>query len=477
MNRPPSSATQRSRSWLWLLGGFLLLGIISMIVVALVASWLILPYFQAEKSVTLIINGQPQIAVTDTNTIAELLNELAIHLSEGDTVAPALTSRVTENLTIEVARARSVTVTIDGHSQVYRTHLENPAQILESMGMMVGRNDEISVDGTRVQADQLGDWPVPATEISLRRTLTLQLVDGGRQQQIETTSQTVGEALFDAGVTLYIADEVAPDLNATVTPDMVIRITRAQPLYVIADGAVVETRAQGQTVVDALAEAGVALVGQDYAMPGENAPLLPGMRIRVIRVSEEMITEETTQPFETVFQADSTLEIDQRQEIQTGQEGISRTTIRVRYENGIEISRQPSETVVVQEPRNRVIAYGTNIVLRTVDTPQGPRQYWRRIRMWATSYHPEALGGDDRTATGDTLQKGIVASRTDLIRYGSEVFVPGYGIGKMADTGPIYRPLFIDLGYSDADYQPWARWVDVYLLAPVPDEIMYILPG
>ena len=46
----------------------------------------------------------------------------------------------------------------------------------------------------------------------------------------------------------------------------------------------------------------------------------------------------------------------------------------------------------------------------------------------------------------------------------------------MADTGPLYRPLFIDLGYSDDDFVPWSRWVDVYLLAPVPAEIQYLLP-
>ena len=96
--------------------------------------------------------------------------------------------------------------------------------------------------------------------------------------------------------------------------------------------------------------------------------------------------------------------------------------------------------------------------------------------MWATSYHPEALGGDNITATGDILSKGIVASNPNIIRYGSEVFVPGYGIGKMADTGPLYRPLFIDLGYDDNNFVPWARWVDVYLLAPIPQNVTYLLP-
>jgi len=341
----------------------------------------------------------------------------------------------------------------------------------------VSSSDILVVDGTRADFAQLAQWPVPVSRINLRRTMTITVMDDGLPRQVETTSLTVGEALFDAGVTLYLADAVTPELDAPVFPDMTIHIERAQPLSIIADGTTVQTRVRGLTVADALAEAGLALVGQDYSIPAEDTPLMPGMRIRIIRVTEDILTEESVQPYNTIFQADSTLEIDQRETLQTGQNGIVQTSIRVRYENGVEISREVISELVVQEPRDEVIAYGTNIVLRTIDTPQGPRQYWRRIRMYATSYHPEALGGDDRTAIGETLRKGIVASNPAIIPYRSEVYVPGYGVGIMADTGPLYRPLFIDLGYSDADFVPWSRWVDVYLLAPVPDNIQYLLPG
>ena len=380
------------------------------------------------------------------------------------------------NPTIEVSKARSVTISIDGQAQVYRTHLTNPAEILASAGLMVGQNDQVIVDGTHVNPGQLADWPVPASRIALRRTIALNVIDNGKTYQVETTSQVVGDALFEAGITLYLADQVSPDLSAPVSAGMSIQIKRAQPVNITADGITVETRVLGTTVDDALSAADLALVGQDYTIPAENTPLLPGMRIRVIRVTEESVNEETTQAYETVFQADSGLELDQRQVIQTGQDGIVRTTVHVRYENGIEVQRDADQSEVIQQARDQVIAYGTNIVLRSIDTPAGPRQYWRHIRMWATSYHPSALGGDNITATGKTLQKGVVASNPNIIPYGAQVFVPGYGIGEMADTGPLYRPLFIDLGYSDDDWVGWARWADVYLLTPIPDNIQYLLP-
>ncbi|MAS34719.1 MAG: hypothetical protein CL610_11975 [Anaerolineaceae bacterium] len=453
-----------------ILGGMVLMGLL------LLGALTLLPAAQVEKSVTVLLNGQAQTTTTRAPTVAALLDELRISLLEGDTVSPALNSRLSPDLVVRVAKARSITLTVDGQSQVYRTLLTNPAAILESAGLTVGPRDVVRIDGTRTNPAQLTNWPVPVTHISLQRSIPLTVVDHETTRQIETTSTTVGEALFAAGITLYLADAVTPNLDEPVAADMTVTIHRAQPVSIIADGTTVETRVRGQTVADALADAELALVGQDYTIPNEDTPLKAGMYVRVIRVKEEILTEEATQPFEVVFQPDSSLEIDQRETVQTGQNGIVRTSIRVRYENGVEISREPVEEIVAQEARNQVIAYGTNVVLRTIDTPDGPRQYWRRIRMYATSYHPAALGGDDRTAIGEQLRKGIVASNPDIITYRSEVYVPGYGVGMMADTGPLYRPLFIDLGYSDDDFVPWSRWVDVYLLAPVPAEIQYLLP-
>lgn len=472
MNRNQRSQWERylPLGVLIILGGMVLMGLL------LLGALTLLPAAQVEKSVTVLLNGQAQTTTTRAPTVAALLDELRISLLEGDTVSPALNSRLSPDLVVRVAKARSITLTVDGQSQVYRTLLTNPAAILESAGLTVGPRDVVRIDGTRTNPAQLTNWPVPVTHISLQRSIPLTVVDHETTRQIETTSTTVGEALFAAGITLYLADVVTPNLDEPVAADMTVTIHRAQPVSIIADGTTVETRVRGQTVADALADAELALVGQDYTIPNEDTPLKAGMYVRVIRVKEEILTEEATQPFEVVFQPDSSLEIDQRETVQTGQNGIVRTSIRVRYENGVEISREPVEEIVAQEARNQVIAYGTNVVLRTIDTPDGPRQYWRRIRMYATSYHPAALGGDDRTAIGEQLRKGIVASNPDIITYRSEVYVPGYGVGMMADTGPLYRPLFIDLGYSDDDFVPWSRWVDVYLLAPVPAEIQYLLP-
>ena len=101
--------------------------------------------------------------------------------------------------------------------------------------------------------------------------------------------------------------------------------------------------------------------------------------------------------------------------------------------------------------------------------------------MYATSYSPCRIFEDrcdSYTASGAELKKGIVAVRGYWYRYygGTQVYVPGYGVGLVADVGGgIPGRFWIDLGYSDSDYVSWHQDVTVYFLTPVPDQIMYIV--
>jgi resuscitation-promoting factor RpfB len=469
----PRRTTWRGFRWRWLLA-FALMGIVALLCV----SAFLLATVLRPLAVTIAQNGDALIVYTRADTVASLLHQQGITLGEGDSIDPPLQSTLQPDLVIQIARARVVSLMADGEMQVLRTSLEQPTAILALAAVEVAPDDRLIVDGTSVTAAQLTDWPVPVSSITVQRALQVTIDDDGAAQTITTTGATVGEALYEAGLTLYLADTVQPDIDTPLTANMRVVIRRARPVSIIADGERVETRAQGATVSDALANAGVALVGSDYTIPAESVSLIPGMTIRVVRVEETILTEQAELPYETIYQADAALELDQQQTLQVGQAGAQETVIRVRLENGIEVARTVEATTVTREPQDHIISYGTNVVIRTLNTPQGAREYWRVIRMYATSYHPAALGGDDVTATGRRLVTGIVASNPRVLPYGTEIFVEGYGVGLIADTGgPRRIPLWVDLGYSDDEYRSWSRYVDVYVLTPVPAEIDYILPG
>jgi 3D (Asp-Asp-Asp) domain-containing protein len=75
------------------------------------------------------------------------------------------------------------------------------------------------------------------------------------------------------------------------------------------------------------------------------------------------------------------------------------------------------------------------------------------------------------------MRFGIVAVDTRLISLRTHVYVHDYGVGYACDTGGAIKGRRIDLGYDDDNLRLWYRWVDVYLLTPVPppDQINYII--
>ena len=431
-----------------------------------------------QVEVNLRVGGEQFEIITGANTVAEVLAQENITLSANDMVAPNPETTVSDNMLITVARAREVSLIVDDETQVISTPHENPQAILDQVGITLGANDAVWLDGSSASQSDLVAWTVPVSEIVIDRAYELTIIEGDTETSFITQANTVGDALYEADVVVYLTDSVVPDLVSIINSDMTITIERARPITINVDNTVIETRVQGSTVADALAESGIALVGLDYTIPAESSVITPETVINVLRVTESIESTDSNIAYDVAYQADANLELDQQQVIQAGQNGIERLNERVRFENGIEVSREPINTEIVQAMQNQVIAYGTNIVLRTVNTPDGVREYWRVIRAYATSYHPEALGGDDRTAIGMTLEHGIIAANPNIIPYRTNLYVPGYGTGIMADTGGARSsPYWVDLGYSDADFVGWHEYVDVYLLTPVPSDIDYLLPN
>ena len=450
-------------------------------IVALIGTAIIISAVSAlarPVTVTVILDGEAFQYDTRAATVASLLDELGLSLGDNDLITPDLNTPIAMNALIRIDRARGIILTVDGRTRMLSTPLTNPAEILREAGVAIASLDRVIIDGVLADPMELERWPLPVMRLSVQHALPLHIIDGTERRTIQTTSDTVGSALFEAGIDIYVADAVSVELNQPVQANMEVVVQRALPVTIHVDGAMIETRSRGATVADALADAGVALLGLDYTVPAETVPLQAEMTIEVVRVTEAIIAVSEVIPYETVYQADETLELDQRAVLQAGQAGLRRTSTRIRYENGVEVARSEEGSTIVRAPVNHIIGYGTNVVIRTVDTPDGPREYWRVIRMLATRYHPAALGGDEITATGQRLRHGIVAADPGVMPFGTQVYVPNYGIGLVADTGgPRSTRLWIDLGYSDEDFRPWARRVDVYLLTPVPAHINYLLPN
>ncbi len=336
------------------------------VIAAAVGGVLLLTWTQS-KPVTIIVDGNAHPARTRAETVGDMLRELSIAVTPTDRVTPGLAAPVTANMIVRVERARAVALTVDGTLRSVWTPDTNPAAILSAAGVMVDSGDRVIVDGTHSRLEDLSRWPVPVAAIQVRHTVSLQVDDDGALRTIQTSADTIGEALFEAGITLYLADRVTPPLHARIPTDssaLLIRICRAIPLTMTVDGRQFQARARAlpnATVADALADAGIALIGLDMVIPNEATPITPGMDIRVIRVREETHIEQRFVPFAIRYQPTSALLIGERLRRVEGEPGVQALRWRIRYEDDAVTARTLEAVTLLRPPIDRLILYGTGV--------------------------------------------------------------------------------------------------------------------
>jgi 3D (Asp-Asp-Asp) domain-containing protein len=257
----------------------------------------------------------------------------------------------------------------------------------------------------------------------------------------------------------------------------------ALPLTIQVDGKKVTVNSAAATVGQALAQAGIALQGLDYSKPAEDQPLPENGKIKVVRVQEQVTLEQKQIPYTTEYVADPRTELDQSSVVDAGQVGVEVTRLRSRYEDGQETEKTTEAQWIASQPRNRKVGFGTKVVIRSLDTPDGKIQYWRAITVYATAYSPCGLGNVAKcyygTSLGLPVQRGVIAViyKWYLLMGGQSAYVPGYGKAVIADVGGgIPGKNWIDLGFTDADLEEWHQNVTLYFLTPVPADIPWILP-
>ena len=480
------------------------------------------------RRVRLVVNGTEQEIYTSQATVMDVLEEVNLIVYPEDMVRPVLTTKVASGQTIIFDQARQATVAVDGQVHHLRTQASSAWDLLQTMGIILRPQDRLLVNGQRLPMDRraqgqqaAGGSPLSAStrrvtsrgprpisflspaplHVAVVRAVPLHVTvrqagKGGEEDadldrtDILSAAATVGEALYEADIPIFRGDQVEPSPDSPLTAGVQVGIQRALPLAIQVDGLTIHTRTQDGTVADVLAQERISLWDQDYVIPAESATLSGDMAIRVVRVREETIVEQEAIPFETAWAPDAELELDQRRVDNPGQPGIIARRFRIRYEDGASgnmgsvVIRTQEEEWRAQDPQPKTIAYGTKIVSRQVSTSDGPRSYWRTVRVLATSY-TAATSGKSRdhpeygiTRLGWQMRWGIIAVDPRVVNFGTQLYVTGYGVGVSADTGGKILGRRIDLGYDESNLKLWYKWMDVYLLDPPPphNQIRWVLP-
>ncbi len=444
---------------------------------------IVLIYFATATPVRIFVDNDWLVVKTHANTVGSVIQAARINLREGDQVFPDMSSSLEQVQAIEVKRAFPVFLEINDELEKVITTEKSIADVLNSIGITILPGDRIWVDGTR-EMDPGRIVSSDSTFISFQEAETVHLEVEGEQVTIRSAANTLVEAVVEAGFELLEGDVLLPSPETPLAEIDHAILKRAQLVTIIADGTTTQTYLVAETVGEALQKAGLPVLGLDYAFPDLEEELPENRQIHIVRVREEVLTEQTPLPFETIYEANPELEIDHRVVLDSGSFGVQASQIRVRYEDGQEVDRIIEGEWVIREPQPRKVGYGTKIVVRSLNTPDGSIEYWRAIQMWATSYSPSRAGVPEDyewfgiTACGKKLTKGIVAIDNRYIPFHTMMYVPGYGYAEACDVGGGVNGRWIDLGYSDHNYKSWHQYVTVYFLTPVPpaNAIAWIFP-
>ena len=168
------------------------------------------------------------------------------------------------------------------------------------------------------------------------------------------------------------------------------------------------------------------------------------------------VTVEEAINFNTVKRLNTSLAAGETVTVREGVQGQKSVTYKVKYENGVEISREVVSETITTAPVDKIVEYGNNVETQETTVETGKLNYKYVITCEATAYDlsPEENGGyAGQTATGVPLDRGVIAVDPRIIPLGSRVYIEAldgswsYGYAVAADTGGAIKGYRVDLCY------------------------------
>lgn len=459
------------KPWLWLGATLLILGGLAL---AILGFWR--PY-------TLVVDGQSYQTKALVFRAGTLLKQAGLSLGGDDKVSTDLnTFSLNIPEIIHVTRARQVEILSASKIQQLNTTKTFPIDLINEAGFQFFPNDLILQNGEVIdpyKALPLGQEAV----LEYYPAKVIHLDDHGKSRTFSSQKDTLAEAFAEKGITIEPHDRLSMPLETQLASTNEVAIQRAHRVVAYMGDLSFSSFSAAESAEEALLDIGMPLQNLNVIAPqtsSDDPSQLTEETIKVVQVTEayQWVKEET--PYNNTYDLDPNAELDTTSVLVPGQTGYVVTRSITRLEDGIESMTYPSQHWKASDAKDGVLGRGTMPVVKTEVVDGVTIEYWRKVSVYATSYHPAEFGGDARTASGLPLTKGIVAVSLAWYRSGmngQRVFIPNYGHGIIADNGGgIPGRYWIDLGYDDENYVGWHHWTTLYFLTPIPSYIPAVLP-
>ncbi|MEW6172518.1 MAG: ubiquitin-like domain-containing protein [Bacillota bacterium] len=285
------------------------------------------------------------------------------------------------------------------------------------------------------------------------------LTADGRIMPVTTFQFTVGGLLQSEQVRLGPKDLVVPGAETRLRNGMEIKVVRALPVKVVADGKTVTSLTRAETVEEFLKEEKLSLGKDDIVTPSLESLLSKGTTVTIVRVTRKIEEKQITVPYSTNRKPTTALSKGQTKVVTPGKNGTETQRWEITYYDGKEKERRLLERKVINQPVNRVVLVG---VTQTVSRGGENLRYTRMLIMQATAYTYTGRN----TASGIAPHYGVAAVDPGVIKFGTRLYVDGYGYAVACDRGSSIVGDRIDLFYpSRGEAMAWGvRTTKVYIL-------------
>ncbi len=280
--------------------------------------------------------------------------------------------------------------------------------------------------------------------------------DNGRVLEASTAALTVGEFLAENKIELSPDDILESEPGDPIIEGMEIIIRRAMPIVVHSAGQTIETNMIAGTVAQVLERTGVTPAPEDEVYPAPDTYVRPGMVIEHLIVTTADKVDVRTIPYSKSEKEDSKLAKGSKEIVQYGEDGELTITTKQVYKNGVLTSEEVISEEVTKKPITEITAVGTYVAPPpkkststssihgsstkpnknpgSNETIEGYNVKYS-MQMQVTAYCSNCDSGSGKTASGTYASWGTIAANLSVLPFGTKVFVPGYGLGRVEDTG------------------------------------------
>lgn len=137
-------SSSMSFAWRWKHENFRLIFLSAIISIAMTFMFLVLLYGTAEKSISLVVNGQESVVTTKQWALQDLLDEQSITVGQHDEVSVPLNAGLKDGDRIEINQAAKVTVKADGKLQTLYTTKKTVSEAIDELNITVRDADKVS---------------------------------------------------------------------------------------------------------------------------------------------------------------------------------------------------------------------------------------------------------------------------------------------------------------------------------------------